>query len=99
MRSGADFKIDVRARQVEVCEERFAHRLVVMLACMHQKNGRWLVYDVIIEGVSLVSNYRTQFNKVIQTESYDALVQRLRAKDSGEASASPGGRARREHER
>ena len=65
---------------------------------MHQKNGRWLVYDVIIEGVSLVSNYRTQFNKVIQTESYDALVQRLRAKDSGEPSASPG-RARREHER
>src|SRR6267143_1436318 len=59
---------------------------------MHRKDGRWLVYDVIIEGVSLVSNYRTQFNKIVQTESYDALVQRLRAKDTAEPSASPGRR-------
>jgi phospholipid transport system substrate-binding protein len=57
---------------------------------MHTKNGRWLVYDVIIEGVSLVANYRTQFNKIVQTESYDALVQRLRAKDTPEPAASPG---------
>jgi len=56
---------------------------------MHRKDGRWLVYDVIIEGVSLVSNYRTQFNKIVQTESYDALVLRLRAKDTAEPSASP----------
>jgi phospholipid transport system substrate-binding protein len=55
---------------------------------MHLKNGRWLVYDVVIEGVSLVSNYRTQFNKVVQTESYSALVQKLRAKDV-EPAASP----------
>jgi len=63
---------------------------------MHMKNGRWAVYDVIIEGVSLVSNYRTQFNKVIQTESYDALVQRLRAKEVAEPAASP---ARKRSER
>ena len=56
---------------------------------MHRKDGRWLVYDVIIEGVSLVSNYRTQFNKIVQTESYDALVQRIRAKETAEPSASP----------
>ena len=55
---------------------------------MHQKDGRWLVYDVIIEGVSLVSNYRTQFNKVVQTESYSALVQKLRSKEP-EPAASP----------
>jgi phospholipid transport system substrate-binding protein len=42
--------------------------------------GHWLVYDVNIEGVSLVSNYRTQFNKIIQTSSYDELVQKLRTK-------------------
>ena len=58
---------------------------------MHSQNGRWMVYDVIIEGVSLVSNYRTQFNKIIQTESYDSLVQRLRAKEATpEPAASPG---------
>jgi phospholipid transport system substrate-binding protein len=47
---------------------------------MLKKGDRWLVYDVNIEGVSLVSNYRTQFNKIIQTASYDDLVQKLRAK-------------------
>src|SRR5262245_33856244 len=46
---------------------------------MHLVNGRWLVYDVVIEGVSLVSNYRAQFNKVIRTESYQALLKKLRA--------------------
>ena len=47
---------------------------------MASKDGRWLVYDVNIEGVSLVGNYRTQFNKVIQTSSYQALLEKLRAK-------------------
>lgn len=56
---------------------------------MHPVNGRWLVYDVVIEGVSLVANYRTQFNKVIQSESYPALVQKLRARQ-----AEPAGRGR-----
>jgi len=41
---------------------------------------RWLVYDVSIEGVSLVSNYRTQFNKIIQTSSYNELVSKLKNK-------------------
>ena len=55
---------------------------------MHAKNGRWLVYDVIIDGVSLIANYRTQFHKVIQAESYQSLVQKLRAKETDPA-ASP----------
>ena len=41
---------------------------------------RWLAHDVMIEGVSLVANYRAQFNKIIQTSSTQALVERLRAK-------------------
>src|SRR5262245_12272008 len=61
---------------------------------MRLKDGRWLVYDVVIEGVSLIANYRTQFNKVVQTESYQALVQKLRAKDATPA-ASPGPTERR----
>ena len=56
-----------------------------------EKDG-WRVYDVIIEGVSLVANYRTQFNKIIQTSSYDDLVKRMRAKDF---SAPEGNRGRR----
>ena len=42
-----------------------------------QKDGRWFVYDVTIEGVSLVNNYRAQFNQIIRTSSYQQLVQRL----------------------
>jgi phospholipid transport system substrate-binding protein len=40
------------------------------------------VYDVVIEGVSLIANYRTQFNKIIQTSSYQELVKKMKAKQS-----------------
>jgi phospholipid transport system substrate-binding protein len=46
---------------------------------MIRRGDRWLVYDVVIEGISLVGNYRTQFNKIIQTSSYQELVKRLKA--------------------
>ena len=47
---------------------------------MHRKGDRWLVYDVIIEGVSLIANYRSQFNKIIQTSSYQELVRKMKTK-------------------
>jgi phospholipid transport system substrate-binding protein len=50
------------------------------------KGGKWLVYDVVIEGVSLVSNYRSQFNKIINSQGYNELVKKLRTK-SGEFKA------------
>jgi phospholipid transport system substrate-binding protein len=45
---------------------------------MLRKNGRWRVYDVLIEGSSLVANYRSQLTRIIQTGSYRELAQRLR---------------------
>jgi phospholipid transport system substrate-binding protein len=46
-----------------------------------QKDGtRFRVYDVTIEGVSLVSNYRTQFNKIIVQSSYEELVKKMEQK-------------------
>jgi phospholipid transport system substrate-binding protein len=42
--------------------------------------SRWLIYDVVIEGVSLVSNYRSQFSQVISQSSYNELVRRLRTR-------------------
>ena len=47
---------------------------------MHKRGDKWLVYDVIIEGVSLVANYRVQFNKIITTSSYQELVKKMRDK-------------------
>jgi phospholipid transport system substrate-binding protein len=49
---------------------------------MVKRSDRWLVYDVVIEGVSLINNYRTQFNKIIQTSSYQALVDRMKNKQN-----------------
>ncbi len=40
----------------------------------------WLIYDISVEGVSLVNNYRTQFNSIILQSSYENLVKRLREK-------------------
>ena len=47
---------------------------------LYKVGDRWMVYDVTVEGVSLVANYRAQFNKIIQTSSAQGLVERLRAK-------------------
>jgi phospholipid transport system substrate-binding protein len=47
---------------------------------MHARGDKWLVYDVLIEGVSLISNYRTQFNKIITTSSYQELVRKMKSK-------------------
>jgi len=55
---------------------------------MMKKDGRWVAYDIVIEGVSLVSNYRTQFGKIITRSSYEDLVKSLRKKVEKIRSAS-----------
>jgi phospholipid transport system substrate-binding protein len=49
---------------------------------LFRRGDRWMIYDVNIEGISLVSNYRTQFNKIIQTSGYNALVDRMKTKQT-----------------
>ena len=44
------------------------------------EDGKWTVYDFVIEEVSLIRNYRSQFSKIIKTESYAALVSKLSKK-------------------
>ena len=45
-----------------------------------QKETRWLIYDILIENLSLISNYRSQFDRVIRTTSYEELVKRLKTR-------------------
>ena len=47
---------------------------------LHRVNnpGEWRIYDIVVEGISLVNNYRAQFNRVIDRTSYEALVAKLR---------------------
>lgn len=47
---------------------------------LYKTKAQWKIYDLSIEGVSLVSNYRNQFNKIIRAHSYEELVKRLRTK-------------------
>jgi phospholipid transport system substrate-binding protein len=59
-----------------------------------RRGDRWLAYDVLIEGISLVSNYRTQFDRIMRTASYPELARRMRAHQSefgapGSPSARP----------
>jgi phospholipid transport system substrate-binding protein len=62
---------------------------------MHNSDARWQVYDVRIDGISLVSNYRAQFNKVIRLESYETLVAKLKSHqlEFSAPAASPSGKA------
>jgi len=47
------------------------------------KNGVWKVYDVVIENVSLVQNYRSQFNDILAKNTPDQLLEILRKKVKG----------------
>jgi len=47
---------------------------------LHSANGDWKVYDVIIENISLVNNYRSQFNHVLAKSSINDLLNRMRSK-------------------
>lgn len=48
---------------------------------MIRQNGRWTAYDVVIEGISLVSNYRSQFSRIIKASGYAGLVKKLETKN------------------
>ena len=48
---------------------------------LHRVNDSWSAYDVFIENVSLVGTYRSQFDRIIKTESFADLLRRLREKE------------------
>lgn len=53
---------------------------VLVLYKVEKGNSGWLVYDISIEGVSMILNYREQFNSIILRSSYDDLVKKLKEK-------------------
>jgi phospholipid transport system substrate-binding protein len=67
---------------------------------LHLTGAKWKIYDVVIENISVVNNFRSQFNRVISQSSYQDLLQRMKAKQfaapgkktektSGREAASP----------
>jgi phospholipid transport system substrate-binding protein len=49
---------------------------------MHQKDNTWKVYDIVVEGVSLVMTYRSEFDAVVKQEGIDGLIKRLASKNT-----------------
>jgi phospholipid transport system substrate-binding protein len=68
-------QVDVRIITTKNTEIPVKYRL-------RQKGGDWLVYDISIEGVSLVNNYRVQFGSILSKSPYGELVRRLKEKTS-----------------
>jgi phospholipid transport system substrate-binding protein len=63
---------------------------------MARRDGRWVIVDISVENVSYVVNYRSQFNEIIQSSSFPALLKRLRARVEAlrrEEAARVGGKA------
>ena len=48
------------------------------------KNDKWVVYDLSLEGVGIVANYRTQFNELLANGSYEKLIEKLKSKQGGD---------------
>ncbi len=57
---------------------------VVPISCkVAEVNGRWLIYDIYVEGISMVNNYRSQINRVILKRGFNHLMKVLRRKVKG----------------
>lgn len=49
---------------------------------LHRVQEEWKIYDVVVEDISVVANYRSQFNRILANGSFDELIRRLKEKDS-----------------
>ncbi len=66
----------VESKIINKKQEKFS----VAYKLQRKEGGDWRIYDVVVENISLVNNYRSQFNRVITNASYKELIRRLKAK-------------------
>jgi phospholipid transport system substrate-binding protein len=71
---GTDAEVDTRVFSPS------EHQPVSVNYMMHQGSGRWLIYDVQVDDVSMALNYRSQFSDVLNNSSYADLIQRIKSK-------------------
>jgi phospholipid transport system substrate-binding protein len=50
---------------------------------LRNENGKWLIYDVAVDNISIAANYRNQFNRVINNQGFDTLLSDLKKKQQG----------------
>jgi phospholipid transport system substrate-binding protein len=70
----ADSQVEVQSKIITSSKE------IPIFYRMILKDGKWKVYDVVVENVSLVQNYRTQFNDILANDKPEKLLQILRKK-------------------
>jgi phospholipid transport system substrate-binding protein len=73
---GASAEVDTQVIGGEGAPIRIEYKL-------HLTRGQWMVYDAVVDDVSVIGNYRSQFARVLRTASLEQLIQSLRAKASG----------------
>jgi phospholipid transport system substrate-binding protein len=73
---GESAEVDTRVLGVEATPMKIRYKL-------HLTSGQWMVYDAVIDDVSVVQNYRSQFARILKTGSVEELIQTLRANVSG----------------
>ena len=49
---------------------------------LHRVGENWRVYDLVIENISLINNYRSQFNRILASSTYAELISKIKAKVS-----------------
>src|SRR5438093_5491641 len=74
--NGESAEVDTRVVGGEGAPIRIEYKL-------HLTGGEWMVYDAVVDDVSVIGNYRSQFARVLRTASLEQLIQSLRAKASG----------------
>jgi phospholipid transport system substrate-binding protein len=72
--------IDSEFAQVETTIIQPKGDEIAVIYKLRQVNGQWKVYDAVVDNISIVNNYRSQFDRVIASSSYEELVKRLREK-------------------
>jgi phospholipid transport system substrate-binding protein len=77
--------IDKEFAQVESTIIKPKGEELAVIYKLRQLNGQWKVYDAVVENISIVNNYRSQFDRIISSSSYEELVKRLQEKAGQDA--------------
>jgi phospholipid transport system substrate-binding protein len=91
LRANLDYQVQYRNEQIDGDEAQVQTVVKVktqgkstdaeiVYKLRHEETDGWRVYDVITDEVSLVRNYRNQFNKIITEHSYDELIKKMKNK-------------------
>jgi len=82
----------IRDNRAQVATEiQYQGKPVPLIYLMTNSDGRWTVFDINIEGLSLVNNYRDQFRSILRTDKYAGLIKMIEEKNR-EYAAGGGGK-------